>query len=99
MSKKQLIEAIVFNGDGHISTSGANKALVSVAATLSRALLETGSFTLPGVGVFKVEVSPGRESRNARTGSKINTPATNVVKFTPSAIVRKTVQLRPVAKP
>lgn len=97
MSKTQLIDRMVTVGEGKIAgKAGASKALKAVADEVVRSLSEKGAFTLPGVGAFKVEVLPGRETRNARTGGKIMTPATNVVKFTPAVAVRKAVQLRPV---
>lgn len=97
MSKTQLIDRMVTVGEGKIAgKAGANKALKAVAEEVVRSLSEKGAFTLPGVGVFRVETVPGHETRNARTGGKINTPAINVVKFTPAVAVRKAVQVRSV---
>lgn len=82
MSKAAIVAAILRDGNGMITRAAANRAVDSMATAVKGGLSESGRFALPGVGTLAVGVAAARETRNSRTGKKIQIPAGRRINFT-----------------
>ena len=89
MNKTQLIEAAAAKANlPKTQTERTVKALLEVIAeTLGKG--ETVS--LIGFGKFEVKTRAARKGRNPRTGTPLTIASARVPKFTPGAVLRKSV--------
>ena len=85
MSKTLIVEAMVRDGNGMITKAAAARAVDSFTRVARESLLDTGRFSVPGLGALAVKQAAARESRNPRTGTKIAVPARKKVKFSESS--------------
>lgn len=89
MNKAQLVkyvaqQAVIL----HASAEMAVNAMVDV---LVRALVNDGRVAVAGLGVFTKVFRAPRTVRNPQTGEPIDVPASNTVKFRPSAALKEAV--------
>lgn len=81
MSKAAIVAAILRDGNGMITRAAANRAVDSIAEAVKSGLSASGRFALPGVGTLAVSQGAALETRNARTGKKIQIPAGRRINF------------------
>ena len=90
MNKTELIAAVA-------ESAGKNKAEVkeildALTAQIVKTVKEGDEVALLGFGTFKSAKREARTGRNPRTGSQIEIPAANVVKFRVGKTLKNTVQ-------
>ena len=69
----------------------AKKAVDEVINTIGKALKKDGTFSLIGLGTFRVSKRKARKGRNPSTGEAIKIKASKSVRFKPSAALKKRV--------
>lgn len=79
MNKSQLIDAIA--AEACVTKANACNMLNAFINVTGKALEEGDKVILVGFGTFSVAQRPGRSGRNPQTGTSIEIPAKNVVKF------------------
>ena len=90
MNKQDLVNFV--SEKTGISKEAAGKAQKAVIEAISSTLEKGDSVSLIGFGSFKVIDRAAREGRNPSTGEKMQIPATKVVKFTPSKVLKERIQ-------
>ena len=90
MNKQDLVKLV--SEKAGISKKAAGQAQKAVIEAFSSALEKGDSISLVGFGSFKVMERAAREGRNPSTGEKMQIPASKVVKFTPSKVLKERVQ-------
>lgn len=81
MSKQFLTEVIA--ASAAIPASQAGRVAADVIAAIKTEILETGRFTLPEFGSFRVRETQARTGLNPRTGEKVKAGATARFKASP----------------
>lgn len=69
----------------------AQKAYDAMLDAVSESLVGGRDVRLSSVGSLRTNMSPARVSRNPRTGEQVQVPARRVVRFSPSAELKKSV--------
>ena len=90
MNKEDLVK-LVSEKTG-ITQKAAEQVQKAVIELFSSTLEKGEPISLVGFGSFKVVERAAREGRNPSTGEKIQIPASNTVKFTPSKSLKERVQ-------
>ena len=90
MNKEDLVK-LVSEKTG-ITQKAAEQVQKAVIELFSSTLEKGEQISLVGFGSFKVVERAAREGRNPITGEKIQIPASNTVKFTPSKSLKERVQ-------
>jgi len=90
MNKTELIAAISDLNDIPKSTVG--PVLNACLETIAEALEEGEKVDLAGFGSFSITPVAARKGRNPATGETIDIPASNRVKFKPSAKLKRAVK-------
>ena len=90
MTKAELVAKIAAKAD--LNKASAERALNAVLVAVEETFAEEGKLTLTGFGSLVVEKREARTGRNPRTGSQIEIPAANVVKFRVGKTLKNTVQ-------
>ncbi|MEL6297386.1 MAG: HU family DNA-binding protein [Pseudomonadota bacterium] len=86
MSKKDLIDAMA--DEAEITKDKASVALDAIVNYIEQTLKAGDEVSFPPLGKFKVTKRAAREGRNPMSGAKIQIPASNVPKFTPSKTLK-----------
>jgi DNA-binding protein HU-beta len=86
MNKSDLIEAIA--RDAGISKTAAKDVLDSFMKNIRESLKKGERVTLIGLGSWTLSKRAARSGRNPQTGKTIQIAAKNVIKFSPSRILR-----------
>jgi len=60
--------------------------------SLHDALKKDGEYQIHEVAILKVGERPARKGRNPQTGKEMDIPASNVVKFSVSKVLKDTIQ-------
>ncbi|WP_196893671.1 HU family DNA-binding protein [Aureivirga marina] len=89
MNKSDLIDAMA--ADAGISKTAAKAALESLTNNVIEALKKGDKVALVGWGTWSVSKREARTGRNPQTGKPINIAAKNVVKFSPGASLKDSV--------
>jgi DNA-binding protein HU-beta len=92
MTKDDQIQAVA-SATG-LTTKQARDAIDAVVAVVRVGLREEEQITLHGLGMFSVQRRGARRVRNPATGVMMDLPAKAVVKFKPSAPLRRDVEAR-----
>ena len=79
MTKAELVAAI--SKEANISKVSAEKALMRLPSSVTKALKKGDKLTLTGFGTFSVAKRKARTGRNPQTGKDIKIPARKVAKF------------------
>ena len=90
MTKAELVAKIAAKAD--LNKASAERTLNAVLESIEATLVEEGKLTLTGFGSFMVEKREARTGRNPRTGSQIEIPAANAVKFRVGKTLKDAVQ-------
>lgn len=88
-TKAQLINSLA-RTEGITKRAAAN-AVDAVFSAIQDDLVASGAVVLPGVGKLRLGKRPGRAGRNPRTGEVITIGEKLVVKFRPSAAIKRAV--------
>lgn len=96
MSKKDLIDAMAAHAD--ITKDKAGAALDAIVAHIESSLKGGDEVNFAPLGKFKVTRREAREGRNPLSGEKINIPASNVPKFSPSKSLKDALNPEPAPK-
>ena len=91
MNKSEL--TVKMAKDANISKAAAGRSLDSFTDSVTKALKKGGKVTLVGFGTFSVSKRKARKGRNPQTGKIIKIKAKKVVKFSPGAGLKKSVQV------
>jgi DNA-binding protein HU-beta len=86
MTKAELIAMIA--AEAQVKKGDAEKAINAFIHVISNNLKSQGRLSIPGFGKFVVIQRKARTGRNPLTGSKINIPASRVVRFKPGKDVK-----------
>jgi len=89
MNKSELIDSMA--ADAGISKASAKKALDSMMGNVEGALKKGERVSLVGFGSWSVKAKAARDGRNPRTGELLKIAAKNVVKFSPGAELKNSV--------
>ena len=89
MNKSELIDSMA--ADAGISKASAKKALDSMMGNVESALKKGERVSLVGFGSWSVKPKAARDGRNPRTGELLKIAAKNVVKFSPGAELKSSV--------
>ena len=89
MNKKDLINHVAETAD--ISKASAERAIDAVFTGISGALVAKEDAQFVGFGSFRVEPRASRPGRNPKTGEALTIAAKNIIKFNPSADLKKSV--------
>lgn len=93
MTKAELVEKIYSSSKGDLASKAqAERVLDATVDAIVDALRADQSVTLTGFGTFKVAHRAARKGRNPRTGTEIDIPACDVVKFTPGKLLKDTIK-------
>jgi len=90
MNKAELIDAIA--GESQLTKIQSRKALDAFISAISDALRNGDRISLVGFGSFSVAERGERIGRNPKDGTELRIPAKKVVKFTPGAELKTSVQ-------
>jgi nucleoid DNA-binding protein len=71
-----------------LTTDGPNDVVRQVFETVTDVLLREGRVEIRGFGTFELVRRKARKARNPRTGSHVDVPATTVVRFKPSRLLK-----------
>ncbi|MEM7775829.1 MAG: HU family DNA-binding protein [Pseudomonadota bacterium] len=96
MSKKDLIDAMASHAD--ITKEKAGAALDAIVSHIESTLQSGEEVNFAPLGKFKVTKREAREGRNPSSGEKINIPASNVPKFSPSKTLKDALNPEPKGK-
>lgn len=88
-TKAQLINSLA-QSEG-ITKRAAADAINAVFSAIQADLVASGTVVLPGVGKLRLGKRPERSGRNPRTGDVITISGKQVVKFRPSAAIKRAV--------
>jgi len=89
MTKAELIDAVADGAD--ISKAAAGKAIDSFTGAIAKSLKKGKKVTLVGFGTFSVSKRKARKGRNPQTGEEIKIKAKKIPKFSPGAILKKSI--------
>lgn len=89
LNKTDLINTIA-DGTG-LTKADAEKALAAALDGIQNGLQNNKKVTLVGFGTFSLSHRNARKGRNPQTGSEINIPASNAVKFKAGTTLKKSV--------
>jgi DNA-binding protein HU-beta len=89
MGKKDILTRM--SRDAGITLAQAQKAFASLLGGMKEALNDGGKINLSGFGSFEVKVREARKGRNPKTGTSIQIPKKNRIKFNPSRSFKHTL--------
>ena len=89
MNKTQLIEAVAEKTA--LSKAQTERTVKAVLDIIAEELGKGEAVSLLGFGKFEVKTRSARNGRNPRTGAPIKIAAARVPKFSPGALLRKSV--------
>jgi len=89
MNKTQLIEAVAEKTN--VSKAQTERTVKAVLDVIAETLGKGDTVSLLGFGKFEVKTRSARNGRNPRTGAPLKIAAARVPKFSPGAVLRKSV--------
>ncbi len=89
MSKSFL--ASVLQESTGVTGVAANRAATDLVGAIVKELTNSGGFTLPGFGTFRVAKTKARKALNPRTGEPVKVKAGKTVRFKVSPKLKKSV--------
>ena len=96
MNKTQLIEAVAEKTN--TSKAQTERTVKAILDVIAEELGKGETVSLLGFGKFEVKTRSARNGRNPRTGAPIKIAAARVPKFSPGALLRKSVTPAPGKK-
>lgn len=89
LNKTDLINTIADSAG--LTKADAERALTATLEGIQSGLQNTNKVTLVGFGTFSLTHRNARKGRNPQTGTEINIPASNAVKFKAGTTLKKSV--------
>jgi DNA-binding protein HU-beta len=87
---KAFLAAVLQDSTG-VTGVAANRAAADLIAAIVKELKNTGGFTLPSFGTFRVAKTKARKALNPRIGEPIKVKAGKTVRFKVSPTLKKAV--------
>ncbi len=87
MTKKRIVEELK-----NENVANADAVYDAVMESIKNVLMADGEVSLNGIGKLKIRDRPARKGHNPKTNTKIDIPATRVVKFGVAKALKEAVK-------
>jgi DNA-binding protein HU-beta len=91
MTKQELIEAVLKNGDGTLTKKAVTELVDGVFDTVAKTIKKEKKFTYPGFGTFSLRERKARQGRNPQTGETIQIKKSKTIGFRPAKSLKETL--------
>ena len=91
MTKHELIEAVLKNGDGTLTKKAVTELVDGVFDTVAKTIKKEKKFTYPGFGTFSLRERKARQGRNPQTGETIQIKKSKTIGFRPAKSLKETL--------
>ena len=91
MTKQELIEAVLKNGDGTLTKKAVTELVDGVFDTMAKTIKKEKKFTYPGFGTFSLRERKARQGRNPQTGESIQIKKSKTIGFRPAKSLKETL--------
>ena len=91
MTKQELIEAVMKNGDGSLTKKAVTELVDGVFDTMAKTIKKEKKFTYPGFGTFSLRERKARQGRNPQTGETIQIKKSKTIGFRPAKSLKETL--------
>ena len=92
MTKTELVSSVSAKVEG-LTKKQTESVINATFAALVEAVRDSGHFTYPGFGTFKMKERGSRPGRNPRTGEPIMIPASKTIGFQPGSKLKAELNL------
>lgn len=89
MNKPEFLKAVAQKSG--LTQDEANRALISIVATVTDELMKGNELRITDLGKFEVKHAPARKGRNPQTQEPMDIPAYNMVKFKAAKAIKDAV--------
>ena len=91
MTKQELIEAVMKNGDANLTKKAVTELVDGVFDTMAKTIKKEKKFTYPGFGTFSLRERKARQGRNPQTGETIQIKKSKTIGFRPAKSLKETL--------